>query len=885
MTRSKGNKAGTVARTRNKGNKRGKNSVKGNAIKQWLWDNRIYLIPVGIVALIMLCVWIGNKIQPFGEQSLIIVDGLHQYIPFFGDYYDKLVNGKSMLYSWDSAMGYNFLSLWSYYLSSPMNLIILLFPKSYMNFSVSLITTIKVILSAYTFTYYMVHRHKSFGKDMRMIPFAIIYALNNYVIGYYWNVMWMDCIMILPIIVLGFEYLIHKKDSRLYMAGLAYALFCNYYMSFMICIFLVVWYLLNEHKSVKEFFLRGIQFAISSILAAGMSAMVLMPAYAGIMQTASAKRNLPGWKLYGAFVDIFQAHLPFVKAINNQVFDGGVNIYCGVATIFFVVLYVLDRHMPWRTKLKYVLVLFLMIISFNTEILNYIWHGFHNQYGIPNRFAFIYIFVLLVMAYDAVLRIRQMDKSVIIATYLALTAGIWYAYAKAGTKLSFGSYLGGFLILSVFFILVMLHRYKKIKNHLFRLAIVVLACAEFIGNAGYVLVNNHTVTITSYFSDTESVKAVKEYLANDDDFYRVDLAKSKMLDEATWHNLPCVGVFGSTALGHMVTAMGRMGFYTGANEYLYRGATPLTNSILDVKYVLYRENDYNSNLMSYETNVAGIDIYRNPKELSIGFGLSSQIKDWNMKAGNAFLVQNDFVRRTATPYDLFRIIRPELNVYGSNADVTVEDNVLNYTRTQTKDVVLYADFSVNEDMDLYVIPSGSNIQKIELCIDGNSIVTERYQGTVLHVGQVTAGQDISISYIMNDSGADSGTVRLAAGNYQQDVFDVAYETYASQLLQVTEHGDTYIRGTIQMKEDGVFFTSIPYEEGWSIYIDGQKVETYKVGEAFLGADITQGTHSVELKYFPAGLTKGIMAAVVSWILYIGIWIITRKGRKDKVTYE
>ena len=75
----------------------------------------------------MLGVWIADKIGP-GGHSLIIIDGLHQYMPFFSDYQDKLREGSSLFYSFQEGMGTNFLSLWSYYLASPLNLLILLFP-------------------------------------------------------------------------------------------------------------------------------------------------------------------------------------------------------------------------------------------------------------------------------------------------------------------------------------------------------------------------------------------------------------------------------------------------------------------------------------------------------------------------------------------------------------------------------------------------------------------------------------------------------------------------------------------------------------------------------------------------------------------------------------
>ena len=130
-------------------------------------------------------------------------------------------------------------------------------------------------------------------------------------------------------------------------------------------------------------------FTVSSLLAGGMAAVILVPAYMGIMQTASAKRTLPGWDQYGSYWDILQAHFIGCEPINNQTDDGGVNLYCGMFALLLAFVYIFSRQFGLREKIKYLFLLCLMLVSFNTELLNYIWHAFHNQYGIPNRFSFL----------------------------------------------------------------------------------------------------------------------------------------------------------------------------------------------------------------------------------------------------------------------------------------------------------------------------------------------------------------------------------------------------------------------------------------------------------------------------------------------------------------
>lgn len=77
-------------------------------------------------------------------------------------------------------------------------------------------------------------------------------------------------------------------------------------------------------------------------------------------------------------------------------------------------------------------------------------------------------------------------------------------------------------------------------------------------------------------------------------FYRSELMNYTVLDEASWHNMPSVSTFNSTVMGPVVTTMGKLGFYTGANEFLYRGYTPFTNAIFNIRYLLERPGDLNN---------------------------------------------------------------------------------------------------------------------------------------------------------------------------------------------------------------------------------------------------------------------------------------------------
>ena len=123
-----------------------------------------------------------------------------------------------------------------------------------------------------------------------------------------------------------------------------------------------------------------------------MAAIVLLPAYFGIMQTSSAKMDFPKELWYGTFGDLFSRHFLGTKPITMSVDDGKINLYCGILTLLLTLVYLFSKEIKRSVRIRRLLLLIFLLFSFNMPVLGYIWHGFHNQYGIPNRFAYVYIF-------------------------------------------------------------------------------------------------------------------------------------------------------------------------------------------------------------------------------------------------------------------------------------------------------------------------------------------------------------------------------------------------------------------------------------------------------------------------------------------------------------
>lgn len=103
--------------------------------------------------------------------------------------------------------------LFAYYLASPYNLILIFFSKENMPVAFNLILMLKIASSSLTMFYYL--NRKKEAKWTNLI-FSTCYALSTYIMIYGFNVMWLDAVILLPVMIAGLDDLIKYKKAKLY---------------------------------------------------------------------------------------------------------------------------------------------------------------------------------------------------------------------------------------------------------------------------------------------------------------------------------------------------------------------------------------------------------------------------------------------------------------------------------------------------------------------------------------------------------------------------------------------------------------------------------------------------------------------------------------------
>ena len=212
--------------------------------KRWSITRMAWIFAFFAPFVLMMAIFIGNGIFPFGKRSFMFSDMYHQYVPFFQEFMDKIKAGEGIDYSWNVGMGSNFRALFIYYIASPVNWLAFLFPSKYLIEFMSYAVVVKIGLAGLCAYLYLKSRDDSQQfSSVAALFCSTFYAMSGFVAAYNWNVMWMDCVVLFPLILMGLERLVHKGKMGLYVLTLGLCIFSNFYISIMICMFLVIYFI------------------------------------------------------------------------------------------------------------------------------------------------------------------------------------------------------------------------------------------------------------------------------------------------------------------------------------------------------------------------------------------------------------------------------------------------------------------------------------------------------------------------------------------------------------------------------------------------------------------------------------------------------------------
>lgn len=811
-------------------------------------------ISMGITALLMLFFYIIKGVYPFGDGGVEIVDSVHQYLPLLTDLREKLLSGESLFYSFAGGFGYNLWGTIAYYMACPFNILLVFVPMEHVIDFMSYLTIFKIAVSAGTFAWYLGKRNED--SDYWPIPFAMMYAFSSYIIGYYFNIMWLDSIMIFPLVMEGIESLVKKKKGKLYCLSLFYCIFCNYYIGFMICIFSCLYFgvqmIIRYEHNIKRLYSVCLRFLGFSALAGGMSACLLIPAYIALTQTVSAGQNLPEKvEFYTDWLDQLSAHFALVKPVTTSSDSSEANLYCGCIVLILILLYILDKQIRRRERLAKLTLLAFIFVSTNCNILNFIWHGFHYQAGVPNRFTFLYIALILSMAFETLKHIHSQSYVRLMISIVIPLLFIFYCFVTKTGEYENYVYFVTNICLTVYSVLILLvkgHSADKKMNKVFTLMLC-LAMVSETTLYGYVGWHDYVNTITrSFYVDTQiSYQQMEKDMEKG--FYRTDSDGHYMRNESMFLGAKGVSLFSSTISKGVTDFCKNIGMFAGYNVVDYRSNTQLFDDIFGIRYLISRTDADSLYQMNKVTTILPMTLYENEDALSVGFMVSDHIKEWNINDTTEYMeTQEKFVEyAVGIPFTY-----TQRNVYAFEEGPRYV-------------------IDLKEGEQTYIFLEDS-VKELKVSTPQHEVTFNAYTTHLCNLGMAKEGQDNHAYVELVYKEDSSEPVITQIYTCLDSEYEKVYEQLADEQLKNVQQNGNILKGNIDVETAGTLFLTIPYDEGWTIYVDGKETQYYCVGNAFLGVDLTEGNHDIYMKYVPCGFYAGAVISLLCLIFFVSVCI-------------
>lgn len=795
---------------------------------------------------ITLLLFIVRGIYPFGDESFMRTDMYHQYVPFMSELLYKLHRGESLFYTNHIGMGTNFLSIYAYYLASPLNIFLILVPEKYVIEFSSYLVILKIGFSALAFCYYLSKHSRK--NNIYYSFFAMFYALSGFVCAYSWNIMWMDTLILFPLIILAFEELVKGRSGIKYSILLGLGIIVNYYLAIMICLFLIVYYFstlstlkkINFEKIVRVSF----RFVLYSILGAMLSAILLIPQIYALKTTASGDLDFPKkLEMYFTIVDILVRHLPLVKT--HQALEHYPNIYMGSFVFILLPLYYRCKNIKLKEKISYTLLSFILILSFSINLFNYIWHGFHFPNSLPARNSFIYIFIILYMCFRVFQNIASIGKKDISISFIFAIFFILSCQKIIGTEqeIEFYVYYVAIIFVSLYTSLLLLYK-KKFNKNLLYIFLISILCIELCLNTAITSIS--TSSRKQYIENIEDTRLLIKKI--NDPFYRYERVERKTKDDGAFINFNSVSIFSSTAYADMSNLFKEIGNESSTNAYSITGQTPLFDTLFAVKYGIYNEEQKNPYLSSIADS-NNTYIYANPYILPLAFMDNFDIDaNWNRKLANPIERQND-LSNLLVGEDILKNI--SLDFEKGNTDFIAEQRGQYFA---------------------YVIDTSIN----EINIDIEGVGRKSYE----NLGRKYL---LDLGYLENETKVSFSTesknkIPIKVVRFDYSVLNNIYDKLSANVANIKLYEAGHIEADINVKESGNLFLSIPYDKSWKIYVDSYPVTANKYLGAFISIPLTKGEHTISMRYEPLGFKLGLYISLTSIIILLLIIIYTRVRR-------
>lgn len=841
-----------------------------------------FFIPI----IILIVLFAHFQITPFGNHSLIVADFNNQYLSYFVYLKHNFFNIHKLLYSYSLSLGGNFFGVTTYYLLSPFNLLFLIFPVSQFPAVITFITTLKIGCLAITMYFYLNYlaskyhdtkRKQSSKYDSNMISLlSISFSLMSFVINYKSNIMWLDSIVLLPLVMLGLEQILDNKRPYLYIGALFFSIVLNYYVGFIICLFTGLFFvyrlsLFEKRKGgIKGLYTKVCRFVIASGIGGALSAFILLPSFESVRLNGTAPYAFGSYLRFSP-LDILPMLLSNVAIDTSKL--GLPSVSCGLLVIILVGLYFLSNRITVRERMTSFV--FLLLLLFSQSILGtyLIWHGLTAPHGFPDRNAFIFPFVFIYLAFRAWCYSEKWSAKILSRLFVFYVIGILILFKCYGQLVTtqavlFDLLLGGLIIGSIYLL-----QSSSVKIGFVCLTVVCLFDVTL--NAyHWQKLPNYSLAVSQfkrYYSATQNI--VDKIKSKDATFYRMGMTFMRVDTDPLMFNYVGLSNYNSADNITNVHFLSRIGYFQNYSYWRWmnynNGATLGMDSLLGVKYLVTNNHtSFNQNFdeaaakmgarnqMNHAAtwqplNLKGstqYQVYKNPLALSLVNLVNSKVIQTDLaKSNNVFETQNQIFdalnQQHNNIYQVNKIDRIGTNKY----QVTIKHsgNSYAYLPVHNQSITSY------ESTQAILLVNGKKIRY------GNQA-----ENGIVRLGHFKKGQQVSLEI-------------RPQGKTSQKQFNLIYQKQPivqsenkQRLIKILKKlkreapvasvSETKISFEANGSKEKVALLTLPYDASWHAVSNGHPVKLKKSFNNLITVPLKDGKQKVTLSFSPLGLKKGLL---------------------------
>lgn len=822
----------------------------------------------GLLALIV-C-WLG-KYEPFGSRDIVSADAKIQYIDLFAYLKDVLTGKQSVEYSFSKTLGGGMIAVFAYYLASPFNLIILFFKKENLYSFYTIVWILKMMCASTTCAIFLLNRFRKMKVEFVLL-LSVSYAMMQYNIGQAKNIMWLDGVYMLPLILLGVYRLVESRKKLLLIFAVGVAIICNWYTGAVDCAF-SFFYLLYEigigekvadKQGVKLHTLFG-TYVYCMAVGVCLSSFLFLPTAFSMaggrggleLEALNAALQVEPWNIFQGFV------------VGARSTKGMASLYCGsIVLIGATASFFLEES--GKKKLCKVLLLIFGFMMLYWEPLYFMFSLFKSVGSYDYRYSYLSIMILIILAAEYYKEQKVNIRVLAIAGILSL------AVIGSGSMRDINNTEQ--VVITLVFTLVtciLLFRNqqvsgKKIKPLLSGLLLLCLG-GELSTNM-YLLIQNYTdygaVQFTAYAkAQQEQIQQLKE---KDSGFYRINQIETFNMsgkratvnfNEALAYNYYSIDGYTSDPNEVERSLLDKLGYRKKGNNMCVTNTSILTaDSFLGVKYILSEEDVPGTQKVKEVQEANGKTVYENPYVLPLMFAVPQESTNVKIKDKNPFDYQNELYSQ---------LIGRNVQLYSKmESKSTVEGNSITY----------YINYPKETTLGYWYIKTKRHFM-------ANAYVGEEF------CAEVGRGKQPNILWL------DGSKDKIVALKDINSISSLKKSVFYALDIQEWETVCTYIQTksgkNIQAEEgkitcsaisDGgeALLVSVPYENGWRAYVNGEKAEIDLVDDGFMAVSLMAGNNNVEFIYQMPGKYAGMALSVFGILNVLLLW---RKSKRDKKKKE